>query len=239
MGGWARLLIAGLVAGSVSDSHAEGPMPASASACQFEPAGAGKVSAIIDGRSFVLDDGREVRLAGIEVPFPPAPGETGPRAAAGSAARSALDSILAGQSIEMRQRAPAFDRYGRTLAHVYVANEGRRRSVAHEMLATGYARVAALVGDRACAAELLARERVARQAKLGLWAEPYYAIVGAESGAALLAERGHFTVAEGKVLSVRESGGTIYMNFGRRWSETLTVTILKRNERNFTSAGLV
>jgi len=30
------------------------------------------------------------------------------------------------------------------------------------------------------------------------------------------------------VLSVRESGGTIYMNFGRRWSQALTVTILKR-----------
>jgi endonuclease YncB( thermonuclease family) len=104
MGGWARLLIAGLVAGSVSDSQAEGPVPASASACQFQAAGAGKVSAIIDGRSFVLDDGREVRLAGIEVPFPPAPGETGPRAVAGSAARAALESILAGQSIELRPR---------------------------------------------------------------------------------------------------------------------------------------
>jgi endonuclease YncB( thermonuclease family) len=238
MGGWARLLIAALVAGSVSDSHAEGPLPASASACQFETAGAGKVAAIIDGRSFVLEDGREVRLAGIEVPFPPAPGETGPRAAAGSAARSALDSILAGQSVELRQRAPALDRYGRTLAHAYVTNEGRGRSVAHEMLASGYARVAALVGDRACAAELLARERTARQAKLGLWGEPYYAILGAESGAALLAERGHFTVVEGKVLSVRESGGTIYMNFGRRWSEALTVTVPKRQERAFSSAGL-
>jgi endonuclease YncB( thermonuclease family) len=238
MGGWTRLLIAGLMAGPVSDARAEGPMPAAASACHFEAAGAGKVSAIIDGRSFVLDDGREVRLAGIEVPFPPAPGETGPRAAAGSAARAALDSILAGHSIELRQRAPAFDRYGRTLAHVYVANEGRGRSVAHEMLATGYARVAAQVGDRACAAELLARERAARQAKLGLWGEPYYAIVGAESGAALLAERGQFTVVEGKVLSVRESGGTIYMNFGRRWSEALTVTVPKRQERAFSAVGL-
>jgi micrococcal nuclease len=135
-------------------------------------------------------------------------------------------------------RAPTFDRYGRTLAHVHVANEGRGRSVAHEMLALGYARVAALVGDRACAAEFLARERAARQAKLGLWGEPYYAIVGAESGAALLAERGHFTVVEGKVLSVRESGGTIYMNFGRRWSEALTVTVPKRQERAFSAAGL-
>jgi hypothetical protein len=62
--------------------------------------------------------------------------------------------------------------------------------------------------------------------------------MGAESGADLVAERGRFTVVEGKVLSVRESGATIYMNFGRRWSQALTVTILKRNERNFAVAGL-
>jgi hypothetical protein len=28
------------------------------------------------------------------------------------------------------------------------------------------------------------------------------------------------------------------VNFGRRWSQALTVTILKRNERNFVAAGL-
>jgi hypothetical protein len=39
-------------------------------------------------------------------------------------------------------------------------------------------------------------------------------------------------------LSVRESGGTIYLNFGRRWSEALTVTISKRHERIFSGAGL-
>jgi hypothetical protein len=37
---------------------------------------------------------------------------------------------------------------------------------------------------------------------------------------------------------VRESGATIYVNFGRRWTEDFTVTILKRNERNFTAMGL-
>ena len=106
------------------------------------------------------------------------------------------------------------------------------------MLAQGYARVSTHIGNSACAAELLSRERAARSAKLGLWANPYYGIVEAGSGAALLAGRGRFTVAEGKVLSVRESGGTIYMNFGRRWSEALTVTILKRHERIFAQAGL-
>jgi hypothetical protein len=106
------------------------------------------------------------------------------------------------------------------------------------MLARGFARVSTNVGDRPCAQELLARERAAREAKLGLWREPYYAIVAAESWAELIAERGHFTVVEGKVSSVRESGGTIYVNFGRRWSQALTVTILKRHERSFAAAGM-
>ena len=45
-------------------------------------------------------------------------------------------------------------------------------------------------------------------------------------------------MVEGKILSVRESGATIYVNFGRRWSDDFTVTVQKRNERNFTAAGL-
>jgi hypothetical protein len=39
-------------------------------------------------------------------------------------------------------------------------------------------------------------------------------------------------------LSVRESGGTIYVSFGRRWSEDFTVTVQKCHERGFTAAGL-
>jgi hypothetical protein len=106
------------------------------------------------------------------------------------------------------------------------------------MIGSGHARVAADVGNTACAAELLSRERVARAAKLGLWGDPGYVVRGAERYQDLLAERGHFTVVEGKVLSVRESGGTIYMNFGRRWSQALTVTISKRHERMFAGAGV-
>jgi hypothetical protein len=106
------------------------------------------------------------------------------------------------------------------------------------LLAGGHAQVAAKVGHAACAAELLAHERHARLAQHGLWTDAGYRVLGAERGEELLSERGRFTVVEGKVLSVRESGGTIYMNFGRRWSQALTVTILKRDERIFTSAGL-
>ncbi len=204
----------------------------------MEPAGTGKVIAVADGRSFLLDDGREIRLPAIEVPLPPQPGETGTRANAGKAARAALTALLAGETVELRRSQPAADRYGRSLAHAYFTRDGSQKSATHEMLAMGFARVSAHVGDIACAAELLAREEAARKAKLGLWSEAYYAVVGAKRFADLVAEQGHFTVVEGRVLSVRESGGTIYVNFGRRWSQALTVTILKRHERNLVAAGL-
>jgi hypothetical protein len=104
------------------------------------------------------------------------------------------------------------------------------------MLALGHARVSADVGVPACAAALFAAEHAARAGSFGLWGDPYYVIQQAEIPVKVLAERGKFTLVEGKVLSVRERRGTIYVNFGRRWSEDFTVTILKRNERAFTAA---
>ena len=85
---------------------------------------------------------------------------------------------------------------------------------------------------------MLGEEQAARAAKLGLWGEPYYVMGKADDPAEVLKSRGRFALVEGKVLSVRESGGTIYVNFGRRWSEDFTVTIAKRNERAFAAAGL-
>jgi hypothetical protein len=87
-----------------------------------------------------------------------------------------------------------------------------------------------------CSGELLDCEKAAREAELGLWADPYYEVLNAEKDA--LAYRGRFALVEGKVAFVRESGPTIYVNFGRRRIGDITVTILKRNERSFAAAGL-
>ncbi len=130
------------------------------------------------------------------------------------------------------------DRYGRVVAYAYAERDGDEFFVQGELIAAGFARVGDRVGSRACAAELLARENAARQAKLGLWADSYYEVLNAETPSDVLAHRGRFALVEGKVVSVRESGSTIYVNFGRRWSEDFTVTIPKRNERNFAAAGL-
>jgi hypothetical protein len=89
-----------------------------------------------------------------------------------------------------------------------------------------------------CARALLDREKAARDAKLGLWADPYYDVLDAEAAKDALAHRDRFALVEGKVASVRESGPTIYVNFGQRRIGDITVTILKRNERSFAAAGL-
>jgi endonuclease YncB( thermonuclease family) len=236
MSGRALVLLSGMALTWVGDACAQAAP--SQDRCRFKLVGNGVVSAVTDGRTFVLGDGREVRLDAIEIPLLPS-SEQDPRAEAGQSARNALANLLIDRKIELRQRVSgSTDRYGRLIAFAYLANAPSTRSAGHEMLAAGYARVAARVGDRACAAELLAHESAARDAALGLWGKPVYSVIRADSGTQLLDGRGHFTLAEGKILSVRESGGTIYMNFGRRGSQALTVTILKRHERIFSAAGI-
>jgi len=197
--------------------------------CRLATQGTGVVSAVIDARTVVLDGSRNVRLAAVEVPGEPHDDDP---------AKVGLAEALIGHTVALRGVSQETDRYGRIVAHIFADAGGSERWIQADTIARGAARVAALVGDRGCAAELLARERAARDAKLGLWAEPYYSIKRAEDPSAIAADLGRFAVVEAKVLSVRESGGTIYVNFGRRWSEDFTVTILKRNERSFSAAGL-
>jgi endonuclease YncB( thermonuclease family) len=90
------------------------------------------------------------------------------------------------------------------------ANSGSQ-SVQQMLLTQGQARVSARVGDKSCADALLAAERQAREGRRGLWADPNFAPLPAESSARLRNERGRFALVEGKVLSVHESGGTIYI----------------------------
>ena len=202
----------------------------SSSSCTFEDAGSSTVRAVLDGRTFALTDGREVRLDGIEVP------QTDHRNAA-QASKVALEAMVGGgREVTLKRLDAQADRYGRLLAYAFVP--GDERSAQQSQLAAGHARVAARVGNAACAARLLSAERAARDAGLGLWGEASYALRKADDPAAVLAERGRFTLVEGRVISVRESGGTIYVNFGRRWTEDFTVTVLRRHERTFGAAGL-
>jgi endonuclease YncB( thermonuclease family) len=203
--------------------------------CGADEIARGMAVKILDGRTFVLEDGREVRLAGIEVA--PLVGVKDRLESAGHAAAAALDALAAGDEVGLRRADIGSDRYGRLFAYAYTVRDGDEFLVQRELVAEGLARVGGRTA-RPCAGDLLDHEKRAREAKLGLWADPYYEVLDAESPRDALAHRGQFALVEGKVASVRENGPTIYVNFGQRRIGDITVTILKRNERSFATAGV-
>jgi endonuclease YncB( thermonuclease family) len=200
--------------------------PADAAGCWFEPQGEGRVAAVIDARTFRLQDGREVRLAGIE----PAVTET-----AKANRTSALAAIIAGREVTLRGEDDTPDRYGRQPALVFLVSS--ETPVQALLLAQGEALVSATITNKDCASILTAAEAAGREAKQGTWADPA-AIKNAESSGDILAGIGRFTVVEGKVLSVRQAGATTYLNFGRNWTRDFAVTISRRMIPAVEAAGI-
>jgi len=198
--------------------------PAFASGCAFEPQGEGRVTGIIDARSFRLQDGREVRLAGIE----PVLRE--------GASGQALTKILGSRDVALRGEDDTPDRYGRQYAFVFLGSS--ESSVQEELLSQGEAFVSTTVTERECASALIAAETAARRAKRGIWADPAV-IKNTESPGDILTGIGRFTLVEGKVLSVRQAGTTTYLNFGRNWTRDFAATIPKRALAVFEAAGIL
>jgi endonuclease YncB( thermonuclease family) len=207
------------VAVSAADATAGGT-----TGCNPDAVGPATVRSVADGRTLTLTDGRDVRLAGIEVPDEQS-----------AAARAALERFAAGPDVRLLKMGPDADRYGRFVGGIAGADG---KPIQLELLSKGHVLVAGNAGHTGCAAAFLSAEKTARSAGAGLWGTAYYAAQDARDPKGILALRGRFAVVEGNVLSVRESGGTIYVNFGRRWTEDFTVTALKRNERTFSDAGL-
>jgi endonuclease YncB( thermonuclease family) len=208
-----------------------------ASICGSE-IGPAEVVRVVDGRSFVLADGRDVRLAAIETLLPVAGDEDEARAEAALAVRTALEALVLRRQVELFLADAGSDRYGRLTAYASVRTaSGDAVLVQHALVAAGHALVSP-AATPACRAFLRNAEQAARARGLGLWGEPYSVLKNAADPADVLADQGRFAVVRGRVASVRESAGVIYINFGQRWSDQFTATLLKRNEGSFAGAGM-
>jgi len=195
-----------------------------ATPCAFADQGEGRVAEIVDVSSFRLDDGREIKLAGIETAI----------SGSSQTARDALAALIEHRDVTLRSDDDAPDRYGRQRA--FVTLTGSDTLVQRELLAQGEALAAADVADSDCARLLTAAEAEARVAHRGIWGST--AIKNAESPDDILSGIGRFTVVEGKVLSVRQAGATTYLNFGHNWTRGFAVTISRRILPVLESAGL-
>src|SRR5262249_6014055 len=139
-------------------------------------------------------------------------------------ARQTLSDLLLNRPVALGALSRAEpDRYGRIYAFPIVS--GSENPIQNGVLATGISGVSGPAIEETCLSALRAAEKPAREQGLGAFAKGGPAAQKSDDFGQILAQTGRFAVVEGKVLSVREAGNTIYVNFGRRWSEDFTVTI--------------
>ena len=195
----------------------------SAAAPRFEAGETGIVATILDGDSFVLDSGLEVRLAQIEAPRV-RPGDTW-----GAQATASLERMLKGKKVELRYGGLRRDRRGRALAQVFISQGIGKDDVwvQSELLKAGTARVRTYADNRGAIAQLWGAEREARRANRGVWSAGAYQVRFA-TPEALQGGIGTFQLAEGRVESASQRGSVIFLNFGTDNKTDVTAVIPER-----------
>jgi len=197
---------------------------ASVAACGIAASSA-KVVAVTERAEFRLDDGRLVRLAGLDIP------RGGFDAAA--AARARLTDRWTGRTVAVALLATRPDRWGRWLADLALP-DGPDAST--ELLNAGLARVRPEFETRGCEAERLAAEATARAAGSGIWNDPD-SILDAGDLDVLRAADGRFVLIEGVVRRVGAGRSRVYLDLGRRGG--FSVVVARKGEPGFERRGIV
>lgn len=197
----------------------------------LEPGPKRTVTRIIDGETVTLDDGSELRLTGALAPRAIDAGAEPGLWPMEVAAQEELRALLLGKSIEIAFGGERADRYGRLQAHAFWQDGDKRHWAQGHMLEQGLARAHTLAGNRACAPELLAAERRAREARRGVWGEAAYQIRRANRPSELARYGATFQVVEGRIVRVAEVRGVIYLNFDADWRQGFSVSA-RRADRN-------
>jgi len=203
---------------------------------RMEPGGI--VTSVTDGDTVILDDGRVVRMIGTQAPKLALDRPDFPTWPLAPEAKAALEEIALNKPVRLGFGGEQIDRYGRTLAHVFVGTGEGEIWAQQAMIALGLARVYSFPDNRACLDLLYAAEGRARLAGLGIWSDPYYSIRAANASGDLLARAGHYELVEGRVLLAEKRGGRVYLNFGRFWKEDFTAVIEAPALKLFAETGI-
>jgi micrococcal nuclease len=132
-----------------------------------------KVKKVVDGDTFWIDDGSQkglkIRLIGVDAPESRNSGKK-EIAFFGREASDYLSTLIAGKKVRLEYDVGHLDKYGRTLAYVYLEDG---TFVNATMVKNGYATVMTVPPNVKYADTFLKLERKARNHNKGLWKENY------------------------------------------------------------------
>jgi len=210
-------------------------MLAAAELCPSQGSSRGKVASINERLELTLEGGLQLKIAGVDPPRP-TPGDPD----LDVRARDRLAQWLTGQEIVFRPLESGLDRWGRLPAFVFApvadpANGPEKASlpVGEAILDAGLARYEPSAAARPCRASLLAAEATARAAGLGLWADPYYAVIAAADRPSIAEKTGTAVIVEGRITGIANRRPRIMLYFGPRQSWDFSVANFPRNSKAF------
>jgi len=132
------------------------------------------VAKVYDGDTFQTSDGEKIRLLGMNTPE--VAHRDSPAQPLGNKASNILKKLLANQRVRLQFDQETKDRYGRTLAHIYLKDG---TWVNAELVRLGMAHVYTFAPNWKYAKELNKIERQARQQKLGMWNHKRFRVLDA------------------------------------------------------------
>ena len=187
----------------------------------------------VNGRlEVLLDDGRLLRLAGLEATHPAAADP-----ARLEAARADLSDWTLGAPLELISLRAGSDRWGRSGGRLFLAGADGLPSLAQALVEAGHARVDPAGEARPCIAVLYGAEARARAARRGIWADPAFAVLEASAPETLGARIGEIVLVQGIVASVGASRGRTYLNLGAGGRGAPYVSLSRTQLQAFERAG--
>lgn len=187
---------------------------------------------VVDGDTLVLDNGKQVRLVGLQAPKLPLGRPNFPKWPLADDAKAALERLTLRRRLTLHYGGQEVDRHRRLLAHLVDAGTGAW--IQGTLLSEGMARVYTFHDNRSVVPEMLALEQEARTARRGIWALRFYAVRTPET---VERDVGSFQLVEGVVHAVAERKNATYVNFAADWRSDFTIMVRGGDRRRFRNSG--
>lgn len=162
------------------------------------------IKAVFDGDTVQLQDGRKIRLVGINTP------EVAHRNNAaqegGEAAKKWLTQMLIGKKVRLEFAQQKQDKYKRYLAHIFTEND---LHINLELVRLGFASVNIFPPNITYVDNLINASNIAEQKKLGIWQYSSYAIKPVQE--LNLNNKYGWQRIVGKVLKIHQTRKNVYL----------------------------
>lgn len=209
--------------------------------------GSGRIDKIIDNETILLQDGKIIRLLGLEWPFTPGESAEDMPGTSEQALERLKTLLPSGTEVILYQtrnkNVGRTNRMGHTLAHI--VNKKTGEWINADLIKEGYAYALTDSSNPEMAAQLYKAEDAARKNGKPLWSGPF-GLLKAESGEVngdtsflqALAAGGSFRVVEGTVNRAALSRNDLYLNLGSDRDKDFTVKIGPATRKALSHRGI-